>query len=260
MWDVAFGVKNDSFEHEFAALVDDIATGVDQVAACVNPAALVVNRVTVAIALEDGVAERVEVEFSLDLLDVEFGVGEDLGELSILEVLGKPEYTLIGWIDNVAVAIDGVTLLIDTVSCVVLKMAVFVLDWHDVSILVFAHDAHYILDVETLALVIVELGHGTVSKELFAIKLLAAELVNKVASSATLQPAVFVHSAALLIDEEALLGLEEAREELGSIRLRLLLVRSTLTAFAASRCRAIISRVNPIKVTHQTVRIARTLR
>jgi len=68
-----------------------------------------------------------------------------------------------------------------------------------------------------------------------------------VASSTALQPSVLVHATTLLVHKEALLRLEQSGKELGSIRLRFLLVGTTL-AFVF---RAILSGVNPIKVTHE---------
>lgn len=98
----------------------------------------------------------------MDLLDVEFSIGEDLGEFSVLEMLVKPEDTTVRRIDDVSIAVDSVTLLIDALPDVIFKMTVSVLNGHDVSILILIHNSHDVLDVETLALVVVEFGHVTI--------------------------------------------------------------------------------------------------
>jgi len=85
---VSLWVKYYRLKHEFAAFVDNVTACIDQIAATVNTTTLVVNGVAVSVTLEDWVSEGVEVEFTLDLLDVELGVGEDLGELAVLQVLG----------------------------------------------------------------------------------------------------------------------------------------------------------------------------
>ena len=162
-------------------------------------------------------------------------------------MLGEPEDTLVARVDDVSIAIDRVSLLVDSLASVIFKVAIFVLDRHDIPVLVLTHDAHDVLDIKPLSLVVVKLWHVAISQQLLAIELLPPEFVDQVASSTALQPSMLVHATTLLVHKEALLGLEQSGEELRSIRLRFLLVGTTL-AFVF---RAIFCGVDPIKVTHE---------
>jgi len=85
---------------------------------------------------------------------------------------------LVTWINDVSISVNSVTLFIDSLTRVVFEVAILALDRHNVAIFVLAHDTHDVFDVETLALVVIQLWHVSVSKQLLAIKLFTAKFID----------------------------------------------------------------------------------
>lgn len=76
---------------------------------------------------------------------------------------------------------------------------------------VLVEDTHEVFDVKSLSVIVEKLGEVTIRLELSLIELLASEFVNEMSSGPRSHPAVLVDALAPLVNEEALVGLEEMR-------------------------------------------------
>lgn len=90
----------------------------------------------------------------MDASDVELGEGENLGELVRLKIGSFPNLFAID-IDNVALSIHQVALIVNRASEIVNEFAVACIFGHNVAQLVFVKLTHDILNVKPLALVVI---------------------------------------------------------------------------------------------------------
>lgn len=170
------------FEDDFATDVNHIASLVAQEALFVDEAALAINAVALVVLREDRLTARVHLNVAEHSVDIEAREGEDLGELAILE-LGAKEEDLAFTRANVTVASNDVALLVDhkarLVHVHVLSSLILTQEKLDVATLIPIKDSHDFLQLERLAIVVVQLGHeATELAELLVIESLATVLVD----------------------------------------------------------------------------------
>jgi len=106
------------FEHNLALMVDDVTVLVDQVALKVDQTALLVSVLTRRILFQNWRAVLIIVQVALNALNVELSEGENLRELSILQVSALPDLSLIS-INDVALFVDEVSFFVNSTSKVV---------------------------------------------------------------------------------------------------------------------------------------------
>ena len=99
-------------------LVDHVAFIVDEIAFGVDSSALSINEIACCVFIKDGIAQRIHLEFSKNILDVELSEGEDLRYLVFAQVLGLEDLPAI-LVNDIAELVDKVPFRIDSPALVV---------------------------------------------------------------------------------------------------------------------------------------------
>jgi len=160
-------------------VVDDVTVLVDQVALNIDQTALLVSVLTGRVLFQNWCSVLVGVKVTLNTLDVELSEGENLRELSVLQVGALPDLSLIS-INDVTLFVDEVSFFVHSTSKIVEQLAGAIVLGNDVTVLILVELAHYVLDVEALSVVVEKLVEIVVI-QLALIKLLTALFVYDVA-------------------------------------------------------------------------------
>jgi len=199
---LAISLQHALVKHHIAISVDNVALLIHKVATDVYKTAFAVDvTVTAWSFLEDRGTLLVDVDFTLDSLDVEFSVGENLDELARFEVCLLPQDSSVD-INDVTLLINEVSLFVDEAAEVVEQVVTALLGL-DVAIRVLIKLAHYILDVEALTTVIEQLVQVFAS-QLTLVELLTSVFVDDVTLVRESVPPVTVDTPCFLIDVESL--------------------------------------------------------
>ena len=171
-------IKHRLVEHWLSAPINNIAVSIDQVASLVNNSIPLVNELAHTVSLKNRIAERVHFKVTLDVLHIEFGVGEDLRKLAILQVSVGPLF-LAELIDYVTFFVNQVAFLVDSSTKIVDEMVTVTgLDRHDISDLILVEVANKIEYIKPSSAVVEQTMDIAVVLELLPVHLLAAEFVS----------------------------------------------------------------------------------
>ena len=154
--DLALGSQNDLIEHKLAAFVNHITVSVDEVAARVNHTSLAVNEVTIFVLVKNGLRKWAHFKVTHNVVDIELGEEEDLGEFSILEVLHCEDVLALA-VNDMAIEIDQVSLLVDASADVVRERVGVATLQDNAAIGIFIEDSDNVFDVVALAVVVEKL-------------------------------------------------------------------------------------------------------
>lgn len=138
-------------------LVDHVAFVVDEIALGVDSSALSINEIAFSVFVQDGCAERVHLEVSENILNVELGEWEYLRYLVLTEVLCLEDLPAI-LVDDVAKFVDEVPFGVDSPALVVDQVALLIRQWLDVAIGILVELAYDVADIKAAAVVVEELG------------------------------------------------------------------------------------------------------
>jgi len=108
--------------------VDHVAVIVNEVAFGVDSSTRSINELACCVFIQDGVAQRIHLKVSQNILDVELSEGENLRYLVFTEVLCLEDLPAI-LVDDVAELVDEVPFRIDSPALVVDKLALLVSEW-----------------------------------------------------------------------------------------------------------------------------------
>jgi hypothetical protein len=205
--DLPIGLQDNLVKHALSSDVNDVSFSVNKVAPLVDGAAFAVDEATILVLLNNGAALLVQVKVALNSLDVELGEGENLRELAVLQVLTAPQLGSAN-VNDVALLVNEVASLVHSAAEVVrqARLGVFV---DNASMGILVKLAHDVLNIETLARVIKQLGQVAIFSQLILVKLLASVHINEVPLAGKCHPSMFVDSSGLFVQEESLFRLHQ---------------------------------------------------
>lgn len=182
--DVAIGLKEVFLEDKLASVVHHISFGVHQETSHIDFPSSAVHEMTVCVIHQHGVARSVDLVLSQNSANVEPAEGEDLGELTLIQMgLVEQDSALAG--ADASFFVDDVTRFVNHEASLVhediLTSLVFASQFANAAIFVAIKDAHDLLNLKSFALVVVHLWHEASERfELASGEDLAATLVDQV--------------------------------------------------------------------------------